>query len=289
QQRIDHGADVVDHVVVHDLDFAGRLVDLELADVYAVRITRHFAGIDRLFDQARLVAGRQVFRIERRLGDFLDGERLVGFLAGEHAVGEFDVGEVHFKHVGGVPFPFGLDLPRRHGEGRARERRRARAAGAFGEEHLVGVALDVSHLVGVEAEAVTDDLLERGLVALALGDAAGKDRHRAGAVEPDLGAFEAGGGRALDGVGETKTAQLAVLARLGAARLKAALVGGGERHVHVLFELAAVVGEGHAGLVRHGARRNGVAPAQFRRIDAGLAGGKIDTAPADIGPSRPPL
>ena len=36
QQRIDHGADVVDHAVAHDLDRAGLRIDLELADVAAV-------------------------------------------------------------------------------------------------------------------------------------------------------------------------------------------------------------------------------------------------------------
>src|SRR5271169_5762758 len=131
--------------------------------------------------------------------------------------------------MGGNRLALGFDFLRRHGESRARKRRRSRAAGAFGEEHLIGVALDIGDFVRVETEAVADDLLERGLVALALVDAAGEDRHRTGAVEPDLGAFEAGGGRALDGVGETKTAQFAVLARLRAARLKAALVGGVER------------------------------------------------------------
>ena len=43
QQRIDHGADVVDDVVVHDLDGAGVLVDFELADVHAVGIARDLA------------------------------------------------------------------------------------------------------------------------------------------------------------------------------------------------------------------------------------------------------
>ena len=37
QQRIDHGADVVDHAVFHDLDLAGLRIDLDLADVHAVR------------------------------------------------------------------------------------------------------------------------------------------------------------------------------------------------------------------------------------------------------------
>src|SRR5579883_2317905 len=116
----------------------------------------------------------------------------------------------------------------------------------------------------VEPEPVADDLLERRLMPLALVDAAGEDRNRAGAVEADFGAFEAGRCRTLDGVGETEAAQLAVLARGRAPRLKALLVGGLQRQIKILFKLAAIVGEGHAGLERHGARRNGVALAQFR-------------------------
>ena len=73
----------------------------------------------------------------------------------------------------------------------------------------------------------------------------------------------------------------------GAPRLEAALVCGLERQIHVLFELAAIVGEGDAGLERQRARRNGVAPAQFRRIDAELVGGKIDHALDDVTGFRP--
>jgi hypothetical protein len=36
QHRVEHGADVVDHAVAHDLDLAGLRVDLDLADVAAV-------------------------------------------------------------------------------------------------------------------------------------------------------------------------------------------------------------------------------------------------------------
>src|SRR5215468_2849948 len=134
----------------------------------------------------------------------------------------------------------------------------------------------------IKAEPVADDLLERGLVALALIDAAGKHRDRAGAVEPDLGAFEAGGRGTLDGIGKSEAAQLAVLARAGAAGLEAFAVRGPQRQIHVLFEFAAVIGEGNAGFERHGARRNGVAPAQLRGIDAELVGGEIDYALDDV-------
>src|SRR5207302_4150804 len=91
----------------------------------------------------------------------------------------------------------------------------ARAAGALADENLIGVALDVMHLVRIEPEAVAHDLLEDRLVALAMGDAAGEQRRGARFVESDLGAFEALRGRALDGVGQPDAAQLAALARFG--------------------------------------------------------------------------
>ena len=133
---------------------------------------------------------------------------------------------------------------RRHVDRRSADGGGARAAGALAEKDLVGVALHVMHLVGIEAEAVAHDLLEDGLVALALGDAAREQRDRAGLVEADLRAFETRRCRALDGVGEADAAQLAALARLRAALLEARDVGELERHVHALLELAAVVGEG---------------------------------------------
>ena len=60
QQRIEHGADVVDHAVAHDLDLAGLRVDLDLADVAAVREVRRPARVDRGGGQARLHALRQL-------------------------------------------------------------------------------------------------------------------------------------------------------------------------------------------------------------------------------------
>src|SRR5580700_4398001 len=107
---------------------------------------------------------------------------------------------------------FGQDLLDRHLEGRAAGRRRARAAGAFAEEDLLSVALHVVHVARIDAEAVADELLEDGFVALPLGDRAGEERQPARAVEADLGALETRSRGALDGVGHAEPAQLAALA-----------------------------------------------------------------------------
>ncbi len=46
QQRIDQGAEVVDHVVAHDLDDAGVGIDLDLRDVAAVGERRRRRLVD---------------------------------------------------------------------------------------------------------------------------------------------------------------------------------------------------------------------------------------------------
>src|SRR5262249_56948998 len=121
--------------------------------------------------------------------------------------------------------------------------------------------------------AVAADLLEDGLVALALGDAAGEQRDGAGLVEPDLGALEAGGGGALDAVGEADAGELAALARRDPPTLEAGEIGKLEGEIHPLFELAAVIGEGQPGLERHRFRRGQVAAAALGGIATETVGG----------------
>ena len=151
-------------------------------------------------------------------------------------------------------------------ERRARHGGRARAAGAFAEEHLVGVALDVFDVVRMHAELVGHHLLERGLVALALVDAAGEIctvPPRSKRISAPSRLARRG---ALDGVRHAEAAQLAVLLRFRLALGEALRVGHLQRQVHALLELAAVVGEGEAGLERHRLRRDVVLPPQFGRV-----------------------
>src|SRR5271154_4161373 len=98
------------------------------------------------------------------------------------------------------------------------------------EEDLVGVALEVLDVVGIEPETVADDLLEHGLVALPLVDRTGEQGRRAAAVEPNLGAFEARRAGALDGVGDAEAAQLAALLGVRAACRKSVDVGEPQCH-----------------------------------------------------------
>src|SRR5438552_17730550 len=108
---------------------------------------------------------------------------------------------------------------------RAAERGRARAARTFADRHLFGVALHVMHLIGVDAEAIAQELLVDRLMALALGDRARHQGHRAAAVEADLGRLETARCGALDRVGEAETAQFPAPARVGAALLEARGIG----------------------------------------------------------------
>ena len=176
QHRIDHGADVVDHVVAHDLHLAGVAVDLQLADVAAVRIIGDRRRVDGVGEQAGLHVLRQVLRLERGARELLHRQSAVGLVGREHAFVVAQVVRLDLQHVRGDGARLGDDLLGGEMEGRARHRRGARAAGAFAEEHLVGVALDVLRVLRVDAEAVADDLREGGLVALALVVGAGEQQ-----------------------------------------------------------------------------------------------------------------
>ena len=138
----------------------------------------------------------------------------------------------------------------------------------------------------MNAEAVADQLLEHGLVALALGDAPGEQRDRARTVEAHLGALETERAGALDRIGDAEAAQLAALVRLRAALREPGDVGAAHPLVEDLFELAAVIGESEPGLERHRLGRNEIAPAQLGRIDAGFVGGEIDQPLDHIGRFR---
>ena len=192
QHRVDHGADVVDHVVAHDIDDAGVHVDLEFAGVAAIGEILRVRLEHRGGGQARL----HVLRNFRLIGggdrDFLDRHGLIGLLRREHALGEIDVLRRQLESVRGDRARLLDHLGRGHLERGACHGGRARTAGAFAEEHGVGVALHVMDLLGVEAELLADDLLEGGFVALAAGHRAGIHRHTAAAVEADLGALGAG-------------------------------------------------------------------------------------------------
>ncbi len=99
QHRIDHVADVVDRVIAHDLDRAGRLVDLDFDDMAAVRIGALAAVVSAALEDAGFHAGRQRLEVERALGDFGDVDGLVGAGDRELALLEHDVVLGGFERV----------------------------------------------------------------------------------------------------------------------------------------------------------------------------------------------
>ena len=168
QHRIEHRADIVDHRVAGDLDRAGIAIDLDFADVASVRIVLHVGAIDRGRGQTALHVLRQFRRIRRGARDLRHGQRPVGLRAGEDPFREIHVGDTDVEQMGGKCLRLGGDLLHRAVECRSGERRRARAARSLAEEDLVGIALHVLRLIGMNAERVANELLEHGLVALAL-------------------------------------------------------------------------------------------------------------------------
>src|SRR5580704_10330545 len=129
------------------------------------------------------------------------------------------------------------DALRSDHHGGAADRGRPRPAGAFPDEDFVGIALNVMHLLGIDAEAVAHDLLEDRLMPLALGYAARKQCGSTRLVEPDFRALEALCRRAFDCVRKTDAAQLAALAPFLPAMLEARKVRETKRHIHALLEL----------------------------------------------------
>ena len=78
QQRVDHVADIVNRGVADEAHLAGVGVDLDLADVAAVRIGAFAAREGAGFEQAGLGAARQPRRHERGAGDLGEAYGLIG-------------------------------------------------------------------------------------------------------------------------------------------------------------------------------------------------------------------
>src|SRR5262249_36836701 len=161
---------------------------------------------------------------------------------GEDPVSKADVGDFNTKNMGSKLLRLVEDFLHGAVKRRAGQRRGTRAAGPLPEEDLVGIALHISGLIGMNAKTVTDQLLEHGLVALALRDPPGEKRERARAIEAHFRALEAKRARALDRIRKAEAAQPAPLFRRGAPFGEACNVGAAQPLVEDLFELAAVIG-----------------------------------------------
>src|SRR6185437_627449 len=99
QQRVDDRADVVDDAVAYDLHLAGFAVDLQFADMDAVRVVGDWRAVHRGGRQARLHALGEVFGIERGGRQLLDRQRAVGLAGGKDALLEAQLVGLNLQHV----------------------------------------------------------------------------------------------------------------------------------------------------------------------------------------------
>ena len=187
-------------------------------------------------------------------GDRADGGGLVGPLHGEVAVREGDVG-LRRLHQVRCDLPALLDdLFAGADDGGAAHREGAGAVGAHAEGNLARVAMHDLDVLEGHAELVGDHLREGGLMALAVGVAAGQHAHRAGRVEADHGGLveaRAGSERAghrrgrdaagLNVGGDAEPPQLAPTLGLTTARVEAGIVRQRKRLVEGGAEVATVV------------------------------------------------
>ena len=176
-------------------------------------------------DKTGLHAIGEALRFPSRAGDIGERQRAIGAGDRKDALLEIDVGLGGFEQMRGdrlrlIDDPLGREIDRRAAQGR-----RARATAALADRDLLGIALDVMHLVGTEAEPVADELLIDRLVPHALSDRARNHRHGAAAVEAQFGGLKAARRGALDRVGKAEATQFAAAMRLGAAPLEPGGVG----------------------------------------------------------------
>ena len=201
----------------------------------------------------------------------------------ERAVGEIDVVRGGLQQMGGDQLALGDDLVGGAVERRAADRNRARAEGAGAVRDGIGVALDDLDLLDRDAQLRRQDLREGRGVALAVIVGAEHGAHGAVGLDADRGRLVEADARAAppakregatpDDLDVAGHADAASRPRRSAAALlgETVVVGDRERAGEDLREVAAVVGRTDRRLVRHGARRDEVAPPDLGAIDAEFA------------------
>ena len=150
--------------------------------------------------EAGLDTRRELRRLERGARHVLEDDRPIGADHAEFAVGERDVRLGRLQQARRDLLALGDHLVGRHPQRGAADDRRSRSHRPHAEGDPVRVTVDVEDVLGVEAEPLVEDLLERGLVPLALVLRAHEDGRAAARREPDLGELRLGAGRLLDRV-----------------------------------------------------------------------------------------
>src|SRR5690606_33959479 len=234
-------AEVVHDRVVKDGRLAGVGVDLDFADVGAVRIRRLVLNV--------FAEPLEIVRIFRGLRYRGEVHRTIGADDPRHAVHELDVGRCGLQFVGGdLADLFGQILAgtRRRN---AAQRNRTRTARAAAFRKLVGIALAHLDLRDIDVELLGNELRVGGRVALAVRLGADEKRDAAVTVQPDMSGLGSREGAGLDVGRHADAAQLAAPGRLLPTLFEALPVGALHRRVHVAVEFTHVI---------HAAGRRGV-------------------------------
>ncbi len=284
QHRIDDTAEIVDAVIGDDLRMPGVGIDLDFADMAAVREGRGPALIHRVGIEAVLEA-RQFLALQGH-GELADRDRLAGAGHREGADAfddrEADVVAAGLEHLPRRDLALLDDFVRRQHQGAARHVERARAAGAATVDPF-GVAL--FHRDGLErhAELLGDELGEGGLVPLPVRLGAAPQFDAAIVGEFDRSGLLAGGAGDLDIVAEAEAAQLAAAGGVRLARREAGLVGALEAFGEQVRIIAGIVFEAPGVLVGQLRGRRQVAQADLGTVEAGLSRRRVHQAVHQIG------
>jgi hypothetical protein len=166
QERVDDGAAIVDDGIAVDRDRPGVGIDLDLADMAAVRkarqIRREAAGALQADPELR----RQAHRDERHLRHLQDRHRPVGAGDREGAVGKGDVGGVGLHEMRGKALAALDDLVGRGAQCAAADHHAARGISAAADRDLICVGLQEMDLIEGHAEPVGGHLRIARLVPL---------------------------------------------------------------------------------------------------------------------------
>ena len=292
QERIDHDAHVVHRVIAGQRHLPGRLIDLDFADMGAVGVGHRVAAVIGAGGKARLQALGQGVLAERLARHFQEVHRTIGADDGEPAFAEADVGFGCLQQTGGDLLALFDDAVGRHRHRGTRQHRGTRPKRSNPLGHHVGVAVHVAHQVAVDAQPVAQHLPECRGVPLAMIHGAAQQRHTARGVEAHFGVLVVAARGRLHQQHHAHAEELAALARLGTPLRNALVVCPLLALDQRACEIAAVVSLFQRRGVRHGRGRNGVAPAQLRRIDAELARRDVDDGFSGVerlGPATAPI
>ena len=170
---------------------------------------------------------------------------------------------------------------------RSSHRGAAAAEGADPARTLVGVAVEHGDVVQRDAELVGGDLRPGGLVSLPVWRRPAAHRDRAVGLHRDAAGLPGPETADLHVAGEADAERLAALgAPPGLLGAESGVVAGLERLVEGLLVLPAVVGEPGRGPVGELVRRNQVAAADLRGIDAQPAGQHVERPFDQVGGLR---